>query len=177
MKRALHMLDEFGDIVQGKPRFEITEIARRYLEGPPLGGGPPAFQPAAQCLVDDLAEGPAGTLRFRPELGRDVVIQGQGCPHALMLGSRHHDVNDLPLAPVMRLARSSQLLNDRRPPAATALTPAEPALKSCKAPDSPQPGTHSPCDALALGGRNLAARNRRQNSGQQPLKILDRVQR
>jgi hypothetical protein len=39
------MLDELGDIVQGKPRFEITEIAGRYLEGVPLGGGAPAFQP------------------------------------------------------------------------------------------------------------------------------------
>ena len=45
MKRALHMLDEFGDIVQGKPRFEITEIAGRYLEGPPLGGGASASSP------------------------------------------------------------------------------------------------------------------------------------
>ena len=53
------MLDELGDIVQGKPRFEITKIARRYLEGPPPGGGPPAFQPPARRLVDDLAEGPA----------------------------------------------------------------------------------------------------------------------
>ena len=70
------MLDELGDIVQGKPRFEITKIAGRYLEGPPLGGGPPAFQTPAQRLVDDLAEGPAGTLRLRLELDSDVVIQG-----------------------------------------------------------------------------------------------------
>ena len=60
MKRALHMLDELRDIGQGKPRFEITEIAGRYLEGPPPGGGAPAFQPPAQCLVDDLTERPAG---------------------------------------------------------------------------------------------------------------------
>jgi hypothetical protein len=37
------MLDELGDVVQGKPRFEITEIPGCHLEGPLLGGGPPVF--------------------------------------------------------------------------------------------------------------------------------------
>jgi len=68
------MLDELGDVVQGKPRFEITEIPGPHLEGPLLGGGPPVFQPAAQHLVDGLAERPAGALRFRLELGRYVVV-------------------------------------------------------------------------------------------------------
>src|SRR5207237_1709436 len=67
------------------------EIARRYFEGPSLRGGRPAFQPPPQRLVDDLAKRPAGALRFRLELGRHVVIQGQRRPHALMLQSRHHD--------------------------------------------------------------------------------------
>ena len=51
------MLDELRDIVQAKPRLEIPEITARYLECPPPGGGGPAFQPPAQRLVDDLAEG------------------------------------------------------------------------------------------------------------------------
>jgi hypothetical protein len=68
VKRALHLLDELRDVVEGKPRFEITEIAGRYLEDPPLGGGAPAFQPPAQRLVDDLAERPASALRLRLEL-------------------------------------------------------------------------------------------------------------
>ena len=59
------MLDELGGIVQGKPRFEITEIAGCYLEGPPVGAGALPFQPPAQRLVDDLAEWPTGTVRFR----------------------------------------------------------------------------------------------------------------
>jgi hypothetical protein len=50
------------------------------------------LQPPAQCLIDDLSKGPASALRFRLELGRDVVIEGQRRPHALMLRSRHHDV-------------------------------------------------------------------------------------
>ena len=57
MKRTLHMLDDLRDIVQEKPWFEITEIAGRYLEGLPPGGGVTAFQPPAQRLVDDLVEG------------------------------------------------------------------------------------------------------------------------
>ena len=56
MKRALHMLDEFRDIIEGEPGFEIAEVAGRYLEGPPPAGGAPACQPPAQRLVDDLVE-------------------------------------------------------------------------------------------------------------------------
>jgi hypothetical protein len=85
VKRALHMLDQLRDIVQGKPRFEITEIAGCYHEGLPLGGGAPAFQPSAQHLVDNLAERSASALRLPLELGCHVVIQGQRRPHALML--------------------------------------------------------------------------------------------
>ena len=84
MERALHVLDELRDIVEGKPRFEITEIAGLYPEGPPLRSGAPAFQPPAQCLVDDIAEGPVSTLRFRLEFGRHVVIEGERRPHALI---------------------------------------------------------------------------------------------
>jgi hypothetical protein len=59
VKRALHMLDELRDIVEAKPRLEITEIAGGHFEGALLGGGAPAFQPPAQRLVDDLAKRPA----------------------------------------------------------------------------------------------------------------------
>jgi hypothetical protein len=43
-------------------------------------------------------------LRFRLELGRHVVIQGQRRPHALMLQSRHHDVEGF--APPIPIARA-----------------------------------------------------------------------
>jgi hypothetical protein len=92
VKRALRLLDELRNIIEGETRFEITEIARRHLKGPPLAGGAPAIQPPAQCIVDDLAEGPAGALRLRLELGRHVVIESQRRPHALMLPLRRHDV-------------------------------------------------------------------------------------
>ncbi|MGH8509976.1 MAG: hypothetical protein ACREU8_00890 [Gammaproteobacteria bacterium] len=39
------------------------------------------------------SEGPAGAARFRLELGRHIVIQGERRSHVLMLLTRHHDVN------------------------------------------------------------------------------------
>jgi hypothetical protein len=51
-------------------------------------------------------------------------------------------------------------------------------LKSCKAcPDRAQPGTRLPRDACSLGGRDLPARNGRQNRGQHLPDILDRARR
>jgi hypothetical protein len=52
--RASALCNELRDIVQGKPRFEIAEIAGRHLEGPegpPLGGGAPAFQAPARVSL------------------------------------------------------------------------------------------------------------------------------
>jgi hypothetical protein len=56
------MLDELRDIVEGQPWLEIAEVAGRYLEGLLPGGNPPARQPAAQRLVDDVAERSAGAI-------------------------------------------------------------------------------------------------------------------
>lgn len=58
MQWTLNMLDEFGNVVQGEARFEVTEITRRYFEGPPRGGDMPARQPPAECLVYNLAKRP-----------------------------------------------------------------------------------------------------------------------
>jgi hypothetical protein len=53
----------------------------------------------------------------------------------------------------------------------------QPTLKSCEAPDRAQARTRPPCEAQALGRRNLATRNGRQNLGQELPEILDRAQR
>jgi hypothetical protein len=92
MKRALELLDEFRDIVQGKPCFEITEVTDRCLEAVPASGDASARQAAAQRLVDDLSERPASAARFRLEVGRYIIVQGEGRAHSLMLYMRHHDV-------------------------------------------------------------------------------------
>jgi hypothetical protein len=93
VKRTFYTLDELRDIVQGKPWLEIAEIAGRYLEVLPLSGDAPARQPAPQRIVDDLAEGPAGAARFRLELGRHIIVEGERRSHVLMLWLKHHDIN------------------------------------------------------------------------------------
>ena len=85
MERAFELLDELPDIIQGKSRLEITEIAGRYFEGVGVGRDAPTRQPAAQHLIDDLAEGPVGKTRFGLELGRHIIVQGERRSHALML--------------------------------------------------------------------------------------------
>ena len=85
MKRALYLLDQLRDVVQGKPRPDVAEIARRYLEGLPRAAGAPVRQPTAQRFVDDIPERPAGAARFRLQLCRNVVVQGESSSHVLML--------------------------------------------------------------------------------------------
>ncbi len=64
MKRALYLLDEFRDIIQGKPGLEFSEIAGGHIKGLTPVRHPPAGQPATQRFVEDLAEGPSGAPRF-----------------------------------------------------------------------------------------------------------------
>jgi hypothetical protein len=47
----------------------------------------------------------------------------------------------------------------------------------CEAPDRAQPSTPPPRDARGLAGRDLAARDSRQNGGQHLSEIRDRAQR
>ena len=79
-------------IVRRKPRFEITDIAGRYLEGPVQGGGSPASRPPGSISLTTCPKGRSAHCDFRLAFGRDVVIQNQSVSHALMLRSRHHDV-------------------------------------------------------------------------------------
>jgi hypothetical protein len=92
MQRALHVLDELRDVVEGEPRAEVPKIADGDLEDPLPGGGALVREAASQRLVHDLAERPVLPARFCFELGGDVVVEREGRPHALMLESEHHDV-------------------------------------------------------------------------------------
>ena len=106
MKRALHLVNELSDVVQGKPWSEGPEIAGRYLESWTRGGNTSIRQPASQRFVDDVSEGPPGAARFRLELYRHIIVQGEGRSHVLMLQPRHHDVNRA--APRVRPGRGRQ---------------------------------------------------------------------
>ena len=93
MQRTLDLLDELPDVVERKARPQIAEIPRRDLEGLPLRDPASARQAGAQSLVDDLFERSASPPRFRLELRRNVVIEGQRRPHIMMLWAKRHDVN------------------------------------------------------------------------------------
>lgn len=95
MKLPFDLLEQVGHAVERQSRAQTAEIARHDSEGRPRPGVPSARQATTEGLVDDLAKRPPGAARLRPELLGHVVVQSQGCPHALMLVRRHHDVNDL----------------------------------------------------------------------------------
>jgi hypothetical protein len=85
VKWTLCLLNQFRDVIEGKPRPEISEIVYRYLESLPRAAAVPVRQPAAQRFVDDIAERPAGAARFRLQLCRHVVLQRKSGSHVLML--------------------------------------------------------------------------------------------
>ena len=92
MERAFHLLDKFGDIVESQTGLEIAEIASFYPERLARRRDSPTSQSATQRFIDDLSEGSAGAPRLGPQLGRHIIIKGEGRPHALVLFSKHHDV-------------------------------------------------------------------------------------
>jgi hypothetical protein len=96
VKRALYLFDQLCDIVQSKPWSQVPEIADARLESLPGRGDASIRQAASQGFVDNVAEGPPSAARFRLELGRHIVVQGESGSHILMLQARHHDVNKRP---------------------------------------------------------------------------------
>ena len=75
MERALHLFNEFRDIVEGNPRLYLTEVPGRNFESLPVDRAALARQPATQHFINDLSEGAPGAARFRLELGRYIVVQ------------------------------------------------------------------------------------------------------
>jgi hypothetical protein len=90
--RAFHLLEEKGDIVEGKAGLEVPEVPDGRLERHG-GGRRTRQQAAAKSVVHDVAKRAIGAARFRLELGIDVIIQGKSCSwHIMMLSTKHHDV-------------------------------------------------------------------------------------
>ena len=54
MKWPFYLLDQFRDIVQGKPRLEVAEMTHRYLEGLPRATSAPLSQPAARVVKETM---------------------------------------------------------------------------------------------------------------------------
>jgi len=92
VKRALYLLDEFPNVVQGKAWFEVAEIAGNDLERLPLCRGAPAGQASSEHVVYNLSKRSAGATPFGLQLCCHVVIQGECRSHIMTIGSRHLDV-------------------------------------------------------------------------------------
>lgn len=92
MQRALHLLDQIGDVVQvesGPSASEFTSLDDKSLA---------RFRPrcicqtSTKCVVDHIAEGASGPPGQGLQLGRHIVIKRQGRSHIMMLNMEHHDV-------------------------------------------------------------------------------------
>lgn len=81
MRLPFQLLKQFRDIVNGKARLEISQIADFCPESLTLGRHPLNRQTSTQRLVNNFAKGPACLTRFRRELGRHIIIKGQSGSH------------------------------------------------------------------------------------------------
>ena len=73
MERALHLLNELRNIVEGNPWLCLTKVPGRNPESLPAGRAALACQAATQRFIHDLPEGTPGAAGFRLELGRSRV--------------------------------------------------------------------------------------------------------
>ncbi len=83
MQRAFGLLDQLPNVVEGKPRLQITKVPHRYLELLTRSTGTPARQPEPQHLIHNFSERPVSPVDLRLELGRHIVIQGKRSTHHL----------------------------------------------------------------------------------------------
>jgi hypothetical protein len=111
MQRPLDLLDQVRNVVQGKARPEIPEIARHNLEGLPRGGDATGLQHTPQRLIDDVSEGSASAARFRLSSAATspskVSVVRMPCCYA----PRHHGVNVQASHAYARIAASRTILS------------------------------------------------------------------
>ena len=93
MERALEALENLTDVVQAEARSQVAQVARRHPERLGRLRNAPARKAATNGVVHDVSKRPAGHSRLRAEFCRDVLIEGQGRTHIMMLLRKHLDVN------------------------------------------------------------------------------------
>ena len=92
MQRAFNLIEQLPDVVHvepGPPPAEVTGLDPERLAHPWVRR---TRQTTAKRLVDHVPERATGPARERFELRGDVVVEGQGRPHIMMLSMKHHDV-------------------------------------------------------------------------------------
>ena len=92
MQRTLYLLEQAGDAVHRQTGVEPAQVADPDTERRCRGRRALRREPTPEGFVDGHLEGTPGTTRLSPKLGRDVVIEGQGRTHIMMLLGKHHDV-------------------------------------------------------------------------------------
>lgn len=75
MARAFDLVQQFADVVKVQARPYASEITRFDDESRPRGNRRGFRQTAAQRVVDNVLEGPAGTADASLQFRRDVVVQ------------------------------------------------------------------------------------------------------
>jgi hypothetical protein len=84
VKRTFELLQELPDIVvaEARPQAEITRLDTERPFGGGLGG---RAQGTSKVLIYQLLEWTPGTPGFTSELGDNILIEGQGGAHIVML--------------------------------------------------------------------------------------------
>ena len=93
MERPFDLLQQVADVVEGQAGTELAEIARDDVKRLTHAGRRARYEASTQGLVHNRAKRTSRSTGFGHELRRDVLIECQRSPHALMLMPRHHDVN------------------------------------------------------------------------------------
>ena len=96
MERALEALEDLTNVVQAEARSQVAQVAGGNPERLGRLRDAPARQAPTNGVVHDVAKRPAGRSRLRAEFCRDVLVEGQGRTHIMMLKAKHHDVKPFP---------------------------------------------------------------------------------
>ncbi|CUQ66041.1 protein of unknown function [Candidatus Nitrospira inopinata] len=96
MERTFHLLDQVCDAIQGEAGLKVPEVSTHDPEWLPRNRAL-SREAAPQRGIDRLSKGEARAASLCLKLGGDVVIEGQGGAHALMLLLSHHDVKVDPI--------------------------------------------------------------------------------
>ena len=93
MSRAFDPLEEIANVVEVQTGPEFAEVSGLHGEAAAHRRRARRRKTAAKRLIHGLAERTVRLPRFRPQLRRHIVVEGEGRAHIMMLMTRHHDVN------------------------------------------------------------------------------------
>jgi hypothetical protein len=90
--RTFDMVEQRTDVIVSEARLWTTQSAGRHLKGRRRLDRLALGQGCAQVLIDDNFERPPAMTGLSLEACGNILIEGQGGSHVMMLQSKHHDV-------------------------------------------------------------------------------------